>query len=65
MAEVMCSPIRPVPPIMRIFWEAGMIGVGRCRREVGFCRESEVGLRRCRAISVLVDHVILICSPNI
>jgi hypothetical protein len=26
MALLMCSPIRPVPPIMRIFLEVDMVG---------------------------------------
>ena len=25
IALLMCSPIRPVPPIMRMFWEADMV----------------------------------------
>ena len=65
MAEVMCSPNRPVPPIMRIFWEADMIGVGGCRCGIGFGQENEIGLRRCRAMLALVNHVILVCSPEI
>lgn len=28
MALLMCSPIRPVPPIMRMFWEVDMVGGG-------------------------------------
>jgi hypothetical protein len=31
MALLMCSPIRPVPPIMRMFCEVVIVDVGDCR----------------------------------